>query len=414
MLVWVKNKLITGTIANEGKDFLFAYDRGVDPASAISITMPISVESYRFEGELHPIFQMNMPEGVFRASALAMFRKAHPNFNDLDLLDIMGQSQIGRLRYSESSPLEEVQSQSVEEILRYNGTEDLMAALLEKFALSSGISGAQPKVLIKDASPTPNHLTVRGATHIVKTFVEGDFPQLAANEYFCMLAAKRAGLRTAKNQLSDNGKFLVVDRFDITPEGEYLGFEDFCVLNGLGTSHKYSTSYEQLAKRIKDFVSEPHRRESLSTYFKSLVTACAIRNGDHHLKNLGVLYKDAESPVTLAPTYDMVCTTPYLKGDTMALTLDGTKRFTNAKRLINFAKLQCGMTELEARQAMDQVAQAISETRKEVNQYMTDHPEFVDIGTKMLHYWDEGLNKSLNIDPPQTKAVKQIDGPEPV
>lgn len=136
-----------------------------------------------------------------------------------------------------------------------------MASLLERFAQSSGVSGVQPKVLIKDSAP--DRLTVQGTTHIVKTFDQAQFPELAANEFFCMAACKRAGLPVPEVALSDNGRFLVVDRFDIAADGAYLGVEDFCVLNALGTSRKYDGSYEALAKRIRQFVSEEHRRDAL-------------------------------------------------------------------------------------------------------------------------------------------------------
>src|SRR5690606_14110328 len=151
-----------------------------------------------------------------------------------------------------------------------------------------------------------------------------------ANEYFCMRACARAGLSVPPVELSDNGRFLVIDRFDIAEDHSYLGLEDFCSLSGLGTKRKYDSSYEMLAKRIRDFVSPEHRRHALQTYFKSLAMTCAIRNGDAHLKNFAVLYRDADAPVTLAPTFDMVSTCVYIRNDSMALLLDGSKRFAHA------------------------------------------------------------------------------------
>lgn len=397
MLVQVGATTIAGEIAHREHDYGFTYDRGIADEFALSLTMPVTARSYDWRGELHPLFQMNLPEGDLRTHIITMFRKASPNFNDLDMLRIMGQSQIGRLSYSEGKLTEVMPTQSVEEILRYHGTDDLMASLLERFAQSSGISGVQPKVLIKDSAP--DRLTLRGATHIVKTFDAAQFPELAANEFFCMLACKRAGLPVPKVALSDNGQFLVIDRFDIHSNGSYLGVEDFCVLNAVGTSRKYDGSYEALAKRIKQYVSEAHRRAALHTFFKSLAMSCAIRNGDAHLKNFAVLYDDATSSVTLAPTFDMVTTRVYIKADTMALLLGGSKRFTNAKQLISFAKMHCAMTETQARETLDQVGQAVLETKVDVVKYAKENPRFKEVGEAMMQSWEDGLKRSIQINP---------------
>jgi serine/threonine-protein kinase HipA len=43
-------------------DYLFRYDAKAQAQSAVSLTMPVRAEEYR-RRELHPIFQMNLPEG---------------------------------------------------------------------------------------------------------------------------------------------------------------------------------------------------------------------------------------------------------------------------------------------------------------------------------------------------------------
>lgn len=64
----------------------------------------------------------------------------------------------------------------------------MFAHLLERFATYSGISGMQPKVLVREI-PLPEKVTQQGATHIVKSFDPREFPELAANELICVLAA---------------------------------------------------------------------------------------------------------------------------------------------------------------------------------------------------------------------------------
>ena len=147
---------------------------------------------YEYPDGLHPVFQMNLPEGRLREVLERRFRKTMPGFDDLSLLQIVGPAQIGRLRYGEEPAVAGglPAMQSVAEILTYEGSEDLFADLVERFATSSGISGVQPKVLVRDerawslSGDGRRSLSVRGATHIVKTWDADEFPELAANEFF--------------------------------------------------------------------------------------------------------------------------------------------------------------------------------------------------------------------------------------
>ena len=164
--------------------------------------MPIRADHYDSMSGLLPIFDMNLPEGALRERLRLQFAKAIPEFDDLDLLGIVGSSQIGRWRYSPQDELDvAVPKQDLNEILTYQGAADLFAHLLERFATYSGVSGIQPKVLVRDAK-APDKLTHRGATHIVKTFDPAEYPELAANEFICTSGAAAAGIRTASVQLS--------------------------------------------------------------------------------------------------------------------------------------------------------------------------------------------------------------------
>lgn len=57
--VWT-NKQITGRLSKSAERHVFNY--GLNSSEALSLTMPIRTESYNSEA-LHPIFQMNLPEG---------------------------------------------------------------------------------------------------------------------------------------------------------------------------------------------------------------------------------------------------------------------------------------------------------------------------------------------------------------
>src|SRR5665811_2417335 len=130
----------------------FAYLPDTPAARAVSITMPIRLPSWSVPFGLAPIFEMNLPEGFLRERLRLAFAKATGPFDEFDLLSIVGRSQIGRIRYTgEKEQLnEDVPFQSVDEILASRRGGDLFRYLLEKFAAFSGISGVQPKILVRD------------------------------------------------------------------------------------------------------------------------------------------------------------------------------------------------------------------------------------------------------------------------
>ncbi|MCB6184909.1 type II toxin-antitoxin system HipA family toxin [Leeia sp. TBRC 13508] len=399
--VWADN-LEAGVVARsvlDDKQFTFTYQPDAPPSAAVSLTMPVGSKSYPYPNGLHPIFQMNLPEGRLKESIERRVRKLTPDYDELSLLEITGPSQIGRLRYGSHLDHPAFQTQSIAEILTYDGAEDLFQDLLNRFAEQSGISGVQPKVLIRDdayfSGDGRKSLTMKSATHIVKSWDANEFPELAANEYFCLQVAKKAGLPIPEVALSDNGKLLVVTRFDLSPEGAYLGFEDFCVLTGLPTQDKYSLSYERVAKGIRQFVSPTHRSQALAQFFTALLVNCAVQNGDAHLKNFGILYADPFSSTYLAPIYDVVSTSPYLPRDVIALTLDGRKSYPSAKVLSKFAQQACGIAPRTAKQLMEKVADAVSDTLPDLIRYGSERPDFAPIGKRIVSAWEAGTTRSL-------------------
>jgi serine/threonine-protein kinase HipA len=381
----------------------FAYKQGILHKNAVSITMPIRLASWDSDFGLVPIFEMNLPEGSLRERLRMTFAKATGTFDDLDLLAIVGRSQVGRLRYTDEYAMLDqlVPFQSVDELLASRRDGDLFHYLLERFAAFSGVSGVQPKLLIRDetalgAEAGPgNRTSIQGATHIVK-FWEEEYPHLATNEYFCLAAAKRCGLDVPKVQLSDDGRALVVDRFDLRADGSYQGFEDFCVLNARRTADKYRGSYETaILKRFRDFASPDAVATGSEQLFKMIALNAALRNGDAHLKNFGVIYDDIDGSVSLAPAYDLVTTTAYLPADLMALRLDGSTRWPSAGQLMAFGTTRQIGGPAAIKQMLSQIADAMSETMGEMRQHIRAHPEFLEIGERMLLIWAEGIRVSL-------------------
>src|SRR3989441_10629879 len=127
---------------------------------------------------------------------------------------------------------------------------------------------------------------------------------------------------------------LVVDRFDLRPDGTYRGLEDFCVLNARRTDEKYRGSYEtSVMKRFKQFANSPAVLADGEKLFTLIALNCSLRNGDAHLKNFGIVYDDVLGEARLAPVYDLVTTSIYLPKDSLALTLNGTPQWPDSKVL---------------------------------------------------------------------------------
>ncbi|MCK5725605.1 MAG: type II toxin-antitoxin system HipA family toxin [Thiotrichaceae bacterium] len=358
-----------------------------DANEALSLTMPLRNESYN-DDSLHPIFQMNLPEGALREAIERATAKRYGS-DDLSMLAILGANQIGRIAYSQvgkSIASQREPSLQLEDLLKHQDAQ-LFSQLLSRYAQNSGVAGVQPKVLID----IQRHLTLPTQHYIVKSW-ENEYPHLACNEYICMDIAKRAGLNVPQTYLSDNGKLLISQRFDLDAKGNAMGFEDFCVLQGKGTKQKYDSSIEQCANTVRSYVDTEHQAKDLADLFKLTLLNISIRNGDAHLKNIGIQYhslknyhqhKLPEGSRKLAPFYDLVSTVPYIKNDTMALTLTGSKRWPKPKVLHAFARQHCQLNQVQITEIEEQVEQAVIGGLPLLEALQNKHHGFIEVGEVM-------------------------------
>jgi serine/threonine-protein kinase HipA len=383
--VWIAGAR-TGTLEREGRrKYVFGYDG--EAGEAVSLTMPVRLEGW-VAPDLHPIFQMNLPEGALLEAVRRAVAKIIGD-DDLAILRATGGNQIGRNRFAlpgQGPPTAAPEPESLNELLTYPDTEELFHELVNRYALRSGVSGVQPKVLLE----AKQRGTFAGEGYIVKTWGE-EYPQLAANEFFCMTAARAAGLKVPEFHLAENGGLFIMRRFDSGPAGEPWGFEDMCSLQALGTRQKYSGTYERVARSLKYFVSGELLPDARRQFFATLVLSSMVRNGDAHLKNFGVLYPAPGGPVSIAPVFDVVTTTAYIGNDVPALTLAGTKKWWSRKMLERFAVAYLALPVGEVSEIISRLADAVMETRRGIPTYIADHPEFREIGERMMDIWKEGV-----------------------
>ena len=362
----------------------FTYDTAAikrgDARLAISLTMPLRAESYTRTPML-PVFQTFLPEGFLKDRIVERFGKVM-RVDDMALLALSGENAIGRLRLSVDPDVPSNEAhESLGEILADQGSRDLFEYLCDKYLISSGIAGVQPKVMLtaaEDHHATGAHqasdklslderATLRARRVIVKVGPD-DYPALAENEYHCLRIARIVGLPVPDFWLSEDRKRLVIARFDFDADRDaYLGFEDMVSLQGLTNEAKYDGSYEMVARTIANNASPALVKTSLEQYFASLALSVVLRNGDAHLKNFGMLYTDpGTDDCRLSPVYDIVCTTVYIPKDRLALSLARDRGWPGEQTLCGFGRQHC---------AVDRPALVLERVLDTVASYVPDHDD---------------------------------------
>ena len=343
-----------GTLYKEKDIFIFSYSDNSE--EFISLTMPIRTEQY-LNNKLHPIFEMHLPEGYLLSIIKKHFSKLTKT-DDFGLLKLMSKSINGRIIY-ESTKNIHTNALDIEELLNPS-SDKLFEELVSRFALTSSLSGVQPKVI----ASIKNKATLKYDDYIVKSWGD-EYPQLALNEYYCMNIIKYANIDVPEYYISSDNKLFIMKRFDILENGLKLGFEDMCVLQAKQRDDKYEGTYEQIAKTIKTFVSPKNKKTSLKQFFKMIVINNLIQNGDAHLKNFGLIYNSVED-IRLSPAYDVISTTAYIKNDIQALHLLGSKKWWSKKYLIKFGVESCELSKKEVNKLYEECLFAIEKVKNEI------------------------------------------------
>jgi serine/threonine-protein kinase HipA len=270
--------------------------RYLSPAAyqpSVALLMPASTQLTWQDGDLFPSMDQNLPEGDLFMRIRALFPKQPAT--PMHLLALIGRNGIGRLGYTlpehpQASPAPPISRKA---LLQLTFTPQVFAELISAYlSTGAGIAGVQPKIMV------PERATVPIPSLIVKAAGPA-YPELAANEYLCLSAAKKAGIATPNFELSNDGQLLVLDRFDLIEHEdgriERLGFEDIAALAGLRvrdtlSDRKYQGSYQAITELLKQLQLP---RENLHRFFEQVALSVMVRNGDAHLKNFGLLYRSA-------------------------------------------------------------------------------------------------------------------------
>lgn len=355
--------------------YLFKYDRDEPAQPPVSLLMPPTAAVYE-DGDLFASMDMNLPEGYLFQRILEMFPKRR--LTKMHLLALMGHNAIGRVGFAlpGHEPPQAKQALDRESLLRATPSAELFAELVRAYLSTGiGISGVQPKIMVpsRTSMPIPD-LIVKAAG--------ADFPGLAANEFLCLCAAREAGIAVPRFDLSDDGQILVVDRFDIAEDGARIGFEDIAALmtlrvNDRLSTRKYHGSYEAVAQVVSLMSSHP--AQDLRRFFEQLAFSVMVRNGDAHLKNFAMTYRDARD-ATLSPMFDVVTTSIYsferpggvMDHDrTLALKWRSGKHhasrtYPTTEQLVDFGRSLCSVA--DPLRVLQRIADAMSRTLQQARQ----------------------------------------------
>ena len=166
------------------------------------------------------------------------------------------------------------------------------------------ISGVQPKLSLKlDKKNNALISVAEGGEYILKPQTAA-FPNIPENEQCCMDIAAEFKIAVPPHcllPLKDKSWAYIVKRFD-RESGVKIHQEGFFQI--LGSGNKYKGSVEQIGRKLKEISTAPGYDAQL--FFERVVLNFIIGNGDAHLKNYSIAYKDKET-IRLTPAYDIVC-----------------------------------------------------------------------------------------------------------
>ena len=179
------------------------------------------------------------------------------------------------------------------------------------------LAGAQPKTALvwengRWGVPSGRIPT----THILKP-PTGAFDGHAENEHFCLMLARRLGLRAAMSQVEhfEDEIAIVIERYDRRRTDRGLvrvHQEDVCQAAMALPTRKYENEGGPGARKVIELLRthSGEWRKDVSTFVDALIFNWLVAGTDAHAKNYSLLI-GARGRVRLAPLYDLASALPY-------------------------------------------------------------------------------------------------------
>jgi serine/threonine-protein kinase HipA len=398
----------------ERDEYVLKYLPATDPADFVSLTMPVRGEAWRWPRDLHPFFRQNLPEGYLLNIIREEFGPLLDG-TDLSLLAVVGGSGIGRVTVTPegSKSAVSVDPLQIESLLRADNSTEHFATLVRRYARVA-ISGMVPKFIApeqfsEDALGPLGKPTLRTSRHIIKGS-DDSTPYLGFNEFYSMRVLERLrGVPVARSRMSDDGRVLVIDRFDVDIRGIAThGLEDACGLLGLPPHEKYATTMEKVLSATRAYLPSAQVRAQLERFGWLVLASYVVRNADCHAKNIA-LYYTGIGDVGFTPAYDIVTTQAYPRyaSNPPALSIEGRKTWAAGRALQRFFNTRLGIAPKLYAEMVECLCDSAVEVAKEVIEAARNDPRWRQTAKQMVHAWNEGM-ASLR-DPKMSIGVRALD-----
>lgn len=398
----------------ERDEYVLKYLPGATVADFISLTMPVRDEPWRWPRDLHPFFRQNLPEGYLLNIIREEFGPLLDG-TDLSLLAVVGGTGIGRVTVTPEGgkPVEDMEALQIDQLLTADNTTEHFASLVRRYARTS-ISGVVPKFLAPEAAPDeapgpPGRPTLRTSRHIIKGS-DDSTPYLGFNEFYSMRVLERLNVvPVARTRMSDDGRVLVVERFDVDQHGRPThGLEDACGLLGLPPHEKYATTTERVLNATRAYLPPAQMRAQLEQFGWQVLSNYVVRNADCHAKNIALHYTRPDD-VSFTPVYDIVTTQAYPRyaNNPPALSIDGRQTWAAGQALQRFFTARLGIAPRNYTDMVERLCQSAVEVGAEVIEAASNEPRWRPLAKQMVHAWNEGM-ASLR-DPKKSVAFRGLD-----
>ena len=279
-----------------------------------------------------PFFAGLLPEGEARRRLSDEFRVGL--LDTWGLLRVIGRESAGALVIVPSGEPSPPPAAGSPEPL----SEEQLAAQLERLGvtpLGVTIEDDQSKLPLVSLDGGGLALPLRGqpSTVIAKPASPDDrFPDLVANEAFCLSVAAALGVPTTSFRVIvvAGRSVLLIERYDRLRDEAgrtvRLHQEDFCQAAGVNPEFKYETGGGPSLERIAALLTEYSLQPGIDRLSLLRLTAAdlVLGNCDAHGKNLSLLHTSAG--VQLAPAYDIVSTEAYTHTDELGMRIGGRER----------------------------------------------------------------------------------------
>ncbi|WP_374985375.1 type II toxin-antitoxin system HipA family toxin [Streptomyces fradiae] len=220
-------------------------------------------------------------------------------------------------------------------------------------------------------------------------------PDVPRNEFTMMSLARASGLDVPDVRLmhrdeleglpdrmwpNDEQWAYAVRRFDRAQDERRTAvhIEDFAQVRDKYPQDKYQSTFETVAA----IAYRGRDTESLREAARRFAFSIVVGNGDAHLKNWSLIYRDRRVP-SLSPAYDLVSTIPYAPSDEpedLGLKFGGSKSFERV-RLTAFERLESaldrrfGTTGARLRQEAVQTVERTRAHWPEFEVHLADNPD---------------------------------------